>query len=68
MVVIVMRLSYFLLLVNSLDKIMDRAGSLNHLAMLLSLPLLMPVLPMKHGSLNHFPETPRKTLEVQLHC
>ncbi len=30
-------------------------------AMPLQMPL--PVLPTKHGSSNHFPETPRKTLD-----
>jgi len=49
-----------------------RAGSLNHLAMPLPLPILIPltrqVLPIKHGSLNHFPETLRGTLEDHWHC
>ncbi len=31
------------------------------------LPLLMPVLPMKYGSLNLFPETPRETIEEHWH-
>ena len=37
----------------------------NHLAMSLPMPLLiplpLPVLPIKHGSFNHFPETPKET-------
>ncbi len=48
---------------------MYRAGSLNHLAMPLPLPMLLliplPVLPIKRGSLNHF-KTPKETLED--HC
>ena len=52
----------------------NSAESLNHLVMpvplLLPLPLLMPlqVLPIKHESLNHFPETPRETLDDHWHC
>ncbi len=41
---------------------LTRAGSLNHLAMPLQL------LPIKQGSLNHFPETPREILEDHWHC
>ena len=46
----------------------SRPGALNHLAMPLPLLMPLPVLPKKHGSLNHFPETPRETLENQWHC
>ena len=44
-----------------------RAGSLNHLEMPLPLLMPLPVLPIKDGTLNHFPETPRKTLEDHWH-
>ncbi len=34
----------------------------------MTLIMPLPVLPMKHGSLNHFQETPRETLEDHWHC
>ncbi len=44
-----------------------KAGSLNHLAMPLPLLMSLPVL-IQHGSLNHFPETLKETLENHWHC
>ncbi len=40
----------------------NSAESFNHLAMPIPLLVQLIVLPIKHGSLNHIPETPRKTL------
>ena len=39
--------------------IKKRAGSVNNLALPPALLLPLSVLPIKHGSLNHFPETPK---------
>ncbi len=47
--------------------LISRAGSLNHLAMPLPLLMQLPVLPKKHGSLTHFPDKPRDTLEDHWH-
>ncbi len=41
-----------------------QSWDLNHLA----IPLPVPVLPIKHGSLNNFPDTHRETLEDHWHC
>ncbi len=44
-----------------------RAGSLNHLVMPLPLLLPLPVLPIKHWSLNYFPDTTKETQEDHWH-
>ncbi len=49
------------------EIIKEQSWILNHLAILLPQPILS-VQPIKHGSLNHFPETPRETRDDHWHC